>query len=317
MWCHGDTDHAAGCQVQDERQVEEPLAGSDVGVGVGPGRPSCFSAGGFPRPALRTGRATSGASGSPCVHATGGSACVCITRTRRSASPRQGHGAPVFTSDLRDQQFGCEHTGPLRHVTGFPGLGLLRVLRPIPPASAGNGPSRRPAQCRPVREPAGWFPRSLSNRSTGSAPNYAPATSPRLRRRHSPWPPESATSTDQRVPHTRRRVWVCVATRPQSAGFEPLGILRSFRSLVPHVRLSVLLAGPGPSGGAGPSRRCQGCCPPSPPFQRLRLPSASRARCDKHEAVSSHHRTVRKRLVALDVAHPGFIRCRSGELTPE
>ena len=25
-------------------------------------------------------------------------------------------------------------------MTGFPGLGLLRVLRPIPPASAGNGP---------------------------------------------------------------------------------------------------------------------------------------------------------------------------------
>ena len=157
-------------------------------------------AGGFPRPALRTGRTTSGASGSPCVHATtGGSACVYITRTRRPASPRQGHGAPVFTSGLRDQQLGCEHTGPLRHVTGRPGLGLLRVLRPIPPASAGNKPSRRPAQCRPVREPAEWFPRSLPNRSTGSAPNYAPATSPPLRRRHSPWPPESATSTDQRV----------------------------------------------------------------------------------------------------------------------
>ena len=87
----------------------------------------------------------------------------------------------------------------LRHVTGFPDLGLLRVLRPIPPASAGNGPSRRSAECRPVREPAGWFPRSVSNRSTGSAPNYAPATSPRLRRRPTPWPPESATSTDQRV----------------------------------------------------------------------------------------------------------------------
>ena len=112
---------------------------------------------------------------------------------------RSGSGAPVFTSGLRDQHVCCEHTGPLRHVTGFPGLGLLRVLRPIPPASAGNGPSRRPAQCRPVREPAGWFPRSLSNRLTGSAPSYAPATSPRLRRRHSPWPPASATSTDQRV----------------------------------------------------------------------------------------------------------------------
>jgi len=39
-------------------------------------------------------------------------------------------------------------------------------------------------------EPEGWFPRSLSNRSTGSVPSYAPATSPRLRRRPSPWPPD-------------------------------------------------------------------------------------------------------------------------------
>jgi hypothetical protein len=36
-------------------------------------------------------------------------------------------------------------------VTGFPGLGLLRVLRPTPTASAGDGPSRRPAGCWPGR----------------------------------------------------------------------------------------------------------------------------------------------------------------------
>ena len=142
-----------------------------------------------------------------------------------------------------------------------------------------------------------------------------PPTSPRLRRRPSPWPPESATSTDQRVPHTRRRVWVCVATRPQSASIEPLGLLRSFQSLVPHVRLSVLLAGPGPSGGTGPSRRCQGCFPPSPPLQRFRLPSASRARCDEHEAVSFHHRTVRKRLLALYVGQPQPVRTLGLEAT--
>ena len=42
-----------------------------------------------------------------------------------SRPTRSGSGAPVFTSDLRDQQFGCEHTEPLRRVTGLPGLGLL------------------------------------------------------------------------------------------------------------------------------------------------------------------------------------------------
>ncbi len=36
----------------------------------------------------------------------------------------------------------CDHTGPLRHVTGFPGLGLLRVLRPTPARSAGRALSR-------------------------------------------------------------------------------------------------------------------------------------------------------------------------------
>ena len=38
--------------------------------------------------------------------------------------------------------------------------------------------------------------------------------------------------------------------------------LRGFQPLVPHVRLSVSLAGPGPSGSTGPSRRCQGCFHP-------------------------------------------------------
>ncbi len=39
-------------------------------------------------------------------------------------------------------------------------------------------------------------------------------------------------------------------------------LLRGFQPLVPHVRLSVSLAGPGPSGSTGPSRRCQGCFHP-------------------------------------------------------
>ncbi len=62
-------------------------------------------------------------------------------------------------------------------------------------------------------------------------------------------------------------------------------LLRGVQPLVPHVRLSVSLAGPGPSGSAGPSRRCQGCCPPSPSSQgsgcpQLQRPAAtSRRRC--------------------------------------
>ena len=160
---------------------------------------------------------------------------VCITRTRRPASTRPGPSAPVFTSGLRDQQFGCEHTGPLRHVTGFPDLRLLRVLRPIPPASAGNGPSRRSAECRPVREPAGWFPRSLPNRSTGSAPNYAPATSPRLRRRHSPWLPSRRHQPTKESPHTSScvgvRCYVAPIRQVRAAGYlEKLSVAGSSRT---------------------------------------------------------------------------------------
>jgi hypothetical protein len=56
-----------GSEVEDRRRIRPAFASGDVGVGVGPERPACLSAGGFLRPALRTGRATSTASGSPRV----------------------------------------------------------------------------------------------------------------------------------------------------------------------------------------------------------------------------------------------------------
>ena len=105
-------------------------------------------------------------------------------------------------------------------------------------------------------------PTFTAYRSTGEAPSYAPATSPRLRRRHSPWPPRPATLTNRGVPNTA--VLVRIADQPRSTGFELAGDLRSVKALVPLVRLPVLLAGPGPSGSPDPSRRCRGCLPPSP-----------------------------------------------------
>ena len=62
-------------------------------------------------------------------------------------------------------------------------------------------------------------------------------------------------------------------------------LLRGVQPLVPHVHLPVLLAGPGPSGGAGPSRRCQGCFHPHPRLPDQAAPSftepaaTSRRRC--------------------------------------
>jgi hypothetical protein len=69
-------------------------------------------------------------------------------------------------------------------------------------------------------------------------------------------------------------VQVGAAHQPESARLELEGLLRGFQPLVPHVRLSVSLAGPRPSGSAGPSRRCQGCFRPHP-RPGIRLPSAT------------------------------------------
>ena len=72
-------------------------------------------------------------------------------------------------------------------------------------------------------------------------------------------------------------VRVRVATQPRSVRFELVDYLRSVQPLVPHVHLPVLLAGPRPSDGASPSRRCQGCLPPSPSSQRSGCPQLHRA----------------------------------------
>jgi hypothetical protein len=55
--------------------------------------------------------------------------------------------------------------------------------------------------------------------------------------------------------HRGLTVQVRAATQPPSVRFGPVDLLRAVRSLVPHVRLPVLLAGPRPSDGAGPFRR--------------------------------------------------------------
>jgi hypothetical protein len=58
------------------------------------------------------------------------------------------------------------------------------------------------------------------NRSRREVPSYAPAISPRLRRRHSPWPPAAATLTATGVPNTEMRVvLVRIADQPESTGF--------------------------------------------------------------------------------------------------
>ena len=105
-------------------------------------------------------------------------------------------------------------------------------------------------------------------------------------------------------PHDETSSGCALLPSPDPSGSSWWLVLRGVQPLVPHVRLSVSLAEPGPSDSADPSRRCQGCFPPSPLVPGIRLPPASPARCDGPEAVSFHHRTVRERLVALRLFDP-------------
>src|SRR3954469_15097315 len=67
---------------------------------------------------------------------------VWIFSTRARAAAASGIGATVFTDDLLTFQFlHCELAAALGHVTGFPGLGLLRRLRPTTRRSADGAPS--------------------------------------------------------------------------------------------------------------------------------------------------------------------------------
>ena len=185
---------------------------------------------------------------------------VWIPSTRGHASTATGPGATIFTGDLPAfQSFHRDPAAALRHAPGFPRLGLIRRLRPAPPLPADDVPARPNGRDAPER-----FPRSPQNRSTGSAPSYTPAAiheyAAVLPRGH----------PDRRIDTTRASQQPfslppgCAASRPRSARLEPMDALRGVRTLVPHVRLSVLLAGPRPSGSTGQSRRCQGRLPPSP-----------------------------------------------------
>jgi hypothetical protein len=92
----------------------------------------------------------------------------------------------------------------------------------------------------------------------------------------------------------------CAAVRPASTRFEPALRLEGLRSSVPRVHLPVLLAGPGLSGGANPSRRCRGCFPPSPAPPGSGCPQLHRPAATGRRWASSSH-LVKRRLVAHSV----------------
>src|SRR6266508_3757954 len=158
----------------------------------------------------------------------------------------------------------------------FPDRRLLRALRHDPPPTADDAPARRTkaggrrrvashVDCHPVDEVgAQLYPGSLT----------------RVRRSPSPWPPHRPLPTGYGVAR-RNRDGRALLTGPPPPGWSR-HVTYGASTLVPRVHLLVLLAGPGPSGSTGPSRRCQDCPPPC--VSTVRLPSASPACCDRPAA---------------------------------
>ncbi|MFD0514560.1 IS630 family transposase [Streptomyces aureus] len=89
------------------------------------------------------------------------------------------------------------------------------------------------------------------------------------------------------------------------------GSLKGLYTPVPHVHLSVSLAGPAPSGSASASRRCRGCFPPlpAPPGSncpQLRRAAATARRRSPFTSARSHSASWRTKtqIQALDRTQP-------------
>jgi DnaB helicase-like protein len=213
---------------------------------------------------------------------------VWIPSTLGHASRALGHGAPIFTGDLLAfQSCHCEPAAALRHVPGFPRLGLIRRLRPAPTLPADDVPAHPTTR----RDASDRFPRSPQNRLTGSVPSFAPAAiheyAADLPHSHPGWDNRSRRPDSRPIGRQ-----VMPLPSPDPPGFELVDALRSFRTLVPHVHLSVSLAGPRPSGSADQSRRCQGRFPPFPASPRSGCPQLLPGRCDDQTMMVFHLHSI-------------------------
>ena len=227
--------------------------GDDACCRVGPGRGARLSTSPFPRTAPRTRRA-----GHP---GTGLSTRPVGTVAMALGSAVPGlHcpvGTPVFTGDScpadpppppRCAPSPCARLSRARTTTGTPPRPATNSgRRTCPPPEGGEGGH-------------GSLPTFTTTRSTRSVSSYTPAASPGVRRSPSPWPPGRPLPTGCGVAR-RHRDGRALLTGPDPPGWSR-HVAYGASTLVPRVHLLVLLAGPGPSGSTGPSRRCQGCSHP-------------------------------------------------------
>jgi hypothetical protein len=180
----------------------------------------------------------------------------------------------------------CRFAAPLRHVVGFPDLGLLRGLRPISGSSVDDGPARHRPGWTAGRAIPRWFPRSPCTGRRGRCPallrqsrhGYAaglPRGLPtgirnRLRSRR-PTGGGRALLTGPYPPDWSRR---------RDYGAFPAGsnCVYTFPSRLPDPGRLVVSTRPGVVGAA-PTLTC---------VPRLGLPPASKACCDRPTVESFH-----------------------------
>src|SRR3954470_10329379 len=231
---------------------------------------------------------------------------VWILSTRARAVAGSNVGAPIFTDGLLTfQLLHCELAAALGHVTGFPGLGLLRRLRPTTRRSADGAPSPP----RPGRSGSGttarWFPRSPLTVRRDRRPAIPrrprhdyPAALRRGLRPGQPW----TWPKFPRRPHVPTEVRT--ADRPRSTRFEPTFHFRGFHHWFLHSYACPSRL-PGPGRLAVPTRPVVvGAALASLGTSRDRLPPASSGRCDGPKRKDSHLPAVMRRLVAHGIVAP-------------
>src|SRR3954464_15524188 len=192
----------------------------------------------------------------------------------------------------------CRSAASLRHAAGFPGLGLLRRLRPTQRPTADSEPART------GRAAPGWFPRSSPTDRRGRRPafplqprhEYAADLPHGLRASHEIPTPESPARSGQ----------ACTAPRPTSTRLEPMPRLRGFSHWFASATPSRLACRTRAVWQCRPVPSLSGLLPPASCASKARLPPASTTRCDGPPLDLSLH-SVNRRLVAHSAlaAQPG------------
>jgi hypothetical protein len=226
--------------------------------------------------------------------------CCCPLALSRPGQVGDPEASSFRTSTLCESDPTPSETAQLPQVTGSPGLGVLRGLRPIPRLQRTTRLSHRSEWHPGSGNDAGWFPCSL--RTDRSA--WYPAL-PRQHRHgyaagiHRGLPTGTPSRLRSQPSTTDDHALHPGPYPPDLSRCHAYGAL----ALVPLVYRLISLAGPNPSGSTRQSRLCQRCFPPSlasPGSGCAQLPPGC---CDNparrsHTSFGPQRLTAHQRLVA-------------------